>query len=62
MQCMLFEIRVWVLHNLGMANSCDFQNRYCSVFTYLCVIKKTVEFIFKVKQQDHKVADCTYVS
>jgi len=32
MRYMLDEFSVWVLYNLDMANSCDFQNHYCSVF------------------------------
>jgi len=44
---MLDELTFWVLHNLDMANSCDFQKHYFSVFKYLCVTKKTVEFFIK---------------
>ena len=49
---MLFEMLVWVLHNLDLAHSYNLTVFVARVFTCLCVTKKTFEFIFKVKQKD----------
>jgi hypothetical protein len=56
---MLFEILVWVLHNLDMSHSYNFTMfiaRFLHIFVLQKKKKKTVELIFKIKQKDiHKL-------